>query len=440
MSKTTRRPLSVYLERKSLLMLALGFSSGLPFLLVANTLGYWLRDEGTSLAAIGFITWCGLAWTFKFLWAPLIDRASAPFLSAFGRRRSWMLLTQAIIGAGLMAMGTIGLSHGLVVLGIVAVIIAVAGASQDVVVDAWRIESARDTEELGLLTSCYTFGYRTALLATEAIILIVASRIGWSASYICYGFLVAIGMTACLLAKEPVRVAAPASKDTDAPIWTARGLFDAVTGPLIQFFKTYGATGLLMLVAISLFQIPNFFMGPMTNPLYHDIGLTKDMVGAVRGTFGLAAVFAGVAAGGFICLKLGYMRALMVGGTAQIIGTMLYAVLPYAHDPVTFAAIMAADNFSIALAGVTLVTYMSSLTTLGYTATQYALLSSVYTVFGKFLKGFSGLAVQTLAVDYGLMKAYAIFFIIAGLIGIPAILLFLLLASQRPGTAVTSKG
>jgi len=160
----------------------------------------------------------------------------------------------------------------------------------------------------------------------------------------------------------------------------------------------------------------------------------------VRGTFGLAAVFAGVAAGGFICLKLGYMRALMVGGTAQIIGTMLYAVLPYAHDPVTFAAIMAADNFSIALAGVTLVTYMSSLTTLGYTATQYALLSSVYTVFGKFLKGFSGLAVQTLAVDYGLMKAYAIFFIIAGLIGIPAILLFLLLASQRPGTAVTSKG
>jgi len=114
--------------------------------------------------------------------------------------------------------------------------------------------------------------------------------------------------------------------------------------------------------------------------------------------------------------------------------------LPYAHDPVTFAAIMAADNFSIALAGVTLVTYMSSLTTLGYTATQYALLSSVYTVFGKFLKGFSGLAVQTLAVDYGLMKAYAIFFIIAGLIGIPAILLFLLLASQRPGTAVTTKG
>lgn len=416
-------------------MLGLGFSSGLPFMLVANTLGYWLRDEGTSLAAIGFITWCGLAWTFKFLWAPLIDRTSAPFLAMLGRRRSWMLLAQCIIGAGLMAMGVIGLSHGLVALGILAVIVAAAGATQDVVVDAWRIETASSTEELGVLTSCYTFGYRAALLCTEAIILIVATRIGWSASYVCYGALAGIGITACLLGAEPL-----GEKNSTAPLWTARGLFDAITGPLIQFFKTYGALGLLMLIAISLFQIPNFVMGPMANPLYHDIGLTKDMVGAVRGTFGLAAVFAGVAAGGFLCLKLGYMRALMIGGSAQILGTMAYAVLPYHHDPMTFAFIMAADNFGIAVAGVTLVTYMSSLTTLGYTATQYALLSSVYTVFGKFLKGFSGLAVQTLSVDYGLMKAYAIFFIGAGLIGIPAILLFVLLASQNRPRANASKG
>jgi MFS transporter, PAT family, beta-lactamase induction signal transducer AmpG len=175
----------------------------------------------------------------------------------------------------------------------------------------------------------------------------------------------------------------------------------------------------------------------MTNPLYHDIGLTKDTVGAVRGTFGLVAVFLGVATGGFLCLKLGHMRALLVGGSAQILGTMAYAILPYAHDPVAFAVIMATDNFGIAVAGVTLVTYMSSLTTLGYTATQYALLSSVYTVFGKFLKGFSGLAVQTLAVDHGLMNAYAIFFLGAGLVGIPSLLLFVLLASQGRRTPTT---
>jgi len=142
-----------------------------------------------------------------------------------------------------------------------------------------------------------------------------------------------------------------------------------------------------------------------------------------------------VAAGGFLCLKLGHMRALMAGGSAQIFGTVLYAVLPYSHDPVTFAVVMAADNFGIAMAGVTLVTYMSSLTTMGYTATQYALLSSVYTVFGKFLKGFSGLLVQSLAASYGLMTAYAIFFIAAGFIGIPAILLFLWLAAKHRSAA-----
>lgn len=437
MTTAPRRGFAVYLERKSLIMLGLGFSSGLPFMLVANTLGYWLRDEGTSLSAIGFITWCGLAWTFKYLWAPLIDRTSAPFLAALGRRRSWMLLTQLVLGGGLIAMGLVGLSHGLVVLGALAVIVAAAGATQDVVVDAWRIETARDTNELGVLTSCYTFGYRAALLATEAVILILAARIGWSSAYVIYGGLAAIGLTACILAVEPNK---PAENDAaKAPLWTERGLIDAIAGPLIQFFKTHGATGLLMLIAISLFQLPNFAMGPMANPLYHDIGLSKDMVGTIRGTFGLAAVFAGVAAGGFLCLKLGHMRALMIGGSAQIIGTMLYAVLPYVHDPITFGFVMAADNFGIAMAGVSLVTYMSSLTTAGYTATQYALLSSVYTVVGKFLKGFSGLAVQSLSADYGLMKAYAIFFIAAGLIGIPAIVLFVVLASQRRQTAITHK-
>lgn len=434
MSDKPCRPLAVYLERQNLIMLALGFSSGLPFMLVANTLGYWLRDEGTSLSAIGFITWCGLAWTFKYLWAPLIDRTHAPFLKNLGRRRSWMLLAQCIIGAGLVAMGTVGISHGLAVLGGLAVMIAVAGATQDVVVDAWRIETARDPEELGVLTSSYTFGYRAALLCTEAVILIVATRIGWNASYVCYGALASVGMTACLLAIEPQKE--PTSKIAQASLLSLRGLSDAITGPLIQFFNTHGAMGALMLLAISLFQIPNFVMGPMTNPLYHDIGMTKDMVGAVRGTFGLAAVFAGVAAGGFLVLKLGRIGALVIGGTAQILGTIAYAILPYFHDPVTFAVIMAADNFGIAMAGVTLVTYMSSLTTIGYTATQYALLSSIYTVFGKFLKGFSGSVVDGLAAHFGLMEAYALFFTGAGLIGIPAILLFLLLAAQRRQQAV----
>jgi len=429
MSNRARRPLAVYLERQNLLMLALGFSSGLPFLLAGNTLGYWLREEGTSLAAIGFITWVGLAYTFKFLWAPLIDRTFAPFLMRFGRRRSWMLFTQAIILVALALMGFYGLSYGLVFLGVLAAIVTCASATQDIVVDAWRIETARDADELGVLTSAYTFGYRTALLAAEAVILLMATRIGWNSSYAVYGLLMLVGITACLFAAEPAKSVA---RKNETVLWSGRGAFDAVIGPFIAFFKAHGvAASITMLAAISLFQLPNFLMGPMANPFYHDLGLTKDTVGAVRGTFGLAAVFFGVAAGGFLVLKLGKVWALVVGGSTQVIGTIAYAILPYHHDPATFAAIMAIDNFGIAVAGVTLVTYMSSLTSIGYTATQYAWLSSVYTVFGKVLKGFTGAMVDSIAVHTGLMGAYAVFFIGAGLLGIPAILLFVWVAAQR---------
>jgi MFS transporter, PAT family, beta-lactamase induction signal transducer AmpG len=430
MKQAQNRSFAVYLERRNLIMLVLGFSSGLPFMLVNNTLGYWLREENTSLVTIGFVAWVGLAWSLKFLWAPVIDRTFAPFLSRFGKRRSWMLLTQVLILAGLVAMGLIGVGHGLAALGFTALMVAFASATQDVVVDAWRIETARDADELGVLTSSYTFGYRAALLATEAVILLVATRIGWNESYILYGCLMLLGLTACLCAAEPERRGG-LRKNAEASLCTLKGLADSIAGPFIVFFKTHGTMALLMLTAISLFQLPNFVMGPMTNPLYHDIGLSKDVVGTVRGTFGLAAVFLGVAAGGFLSLRLGHMRALMVGGTAQIVGTMAYALLPFFHGPAVFAIVMAADNFGISVAGVTLVTYMSSLTSIGYTATQYALLSSTYTWVGKILKGFSGLTVQTLAADHGLMNAYAIFFTGAGLIGIPAILLFVLLAAQR---------
>jgi PAT family beta-lactamase induction signal transducer AmpG len=429
MNQSARRPFAVYLERQNLLMLVLGFSSGLPFLLVANTLGYWLRDEGTSLKAISFITWVGFAYTFKFLWAPIIDRTSPPLLAKLGRRRSWMILMQIVICAGLITMGAVGLSHGLVTLGVVALVVAFSASTQDVTIDAWRIETARNPEELGVMTSAYTLGFRIALLSTEAVILLVATRIGWNASYVLYGCLMVVGMIACLLVREPAAQPKPAS--AIQVHGALNGLVDSIINPFVVFFRAHGTSALLMLLAISLFQLPNFLMGPMANPLYHDIGLSKDTVGVVRGTFGLGAVFAGVAAGGFAVLRLGKIGALVAGGTALVLGTMSYAILPFAHGPATFAAVMAADNFAIAMAGVTLVTYMSSLTTIGYTATQYALLSSVYTVFGKLLMGFSGSVVEALAARVGLMEAYALFFISAGLIGIPAIGLFLLLASQR---------
>jgi len=429
-----------YLSARVLTMLALGLSSGLPFNLVGNTLGYWLRDEHTTLKAIGFISWVGIAYSLKFLWAPFLDRIRVPVLGALGRRRGWILLTQLLVGSGLIAMAMLGTGHGLGILGAAALVVAFSASTQDIAIDAWRIESAKDRDDPGLLTSAYTFGFRTALLGTEAVILPVAQRIGWNAAYMVYGALILVGIIACLWAAEPMQAdKVMEEKQADAPLSSARGVFDAIAGPFIAFFRAHGSNAILVLLAISLFQLPNFVSGPMYNPMYVDLGLTKDMVGAVRGSFGLVGVFLGVAAGGYLSLRLGLMRAVIVGCFGQMFGTALYAVLPYAHDPVTFAVIMGVDNFAIALAGVTLVAYMSSLTSLGYTATQYALLSSTYAWAGKILKGFSGSAVEAMAAQYGLMNAYAGFFVGCGLIGVPALILFILLdrrLGRPPGLSV----
>lgn len=430
--------LAAYLQPHVLVMLVLGFSSGLPFVLTANTFGYWLAEEHTSLSAIGFLSWVGFAYTLKWLWAPILDRMGAPLLFRMGRRRSWIAFSQIIVGLGLIAMALSGTGHGLVQLGVCALVVAFASSTQDIAIDAFRIESANNADEQGLLISAYTIGYRVALIASDSIILFAATRVGWPTSYILYGLLMLAGLTACLFAKEPVREnAAIDPKNTDAPLWSPRGFFDAVTGPFFVFFKQHGAFALVMLLAITLYQLPNFVSGPIYGPLYVKIGLTKDMVGAVRGTFGLLGTYAGVVAGGFLSVRLGLIPAVLFGCVGEIVGTALYAILPYAHDTATFTAVMLLDNFGLGVAGVALVAYMSTLTSRGYTATQYAILTSTYALTGKFLKGFSGAVVDGLTPHIGLMNAFAAFFIGCGLIGIPSMLLFIFIARHQRKTQVS---
>ena len=412
-----------YLRPKTVAMLLLGFSSGLPFYLVGNTLGYWLRDEHTSLTWIGFSSWVGLAYSWKFLWAPLIDRVDLPLFKRLGHRRGWLMFSQIVVGLALIAMGGTGTKAGLGRLIAFALVVALASATQDIVVDAWRIESADDGDEQGLLASAYQFSYRLALLTTDSFILIVAAAVGWRMSYGIYGAGMAIGMLATWFAKEPERANVVLDEKREAPLW--RRFFNAIVGPFIAFFRAHGWLALVMLAAISLYRLPDFMMGPMANPYYHDLGLTKPTVGAVRGSIGLIATFAGIAAGGFCSLKLGYMRALVIGGILQAAATAAFATLAFAGLSIRlFAFVMAGDNFSLSFAAVALVAYMSSLTNLGYTATQYALLSSTYAWLGKILKGFSGAAVERLSTTHGLIHAYGIFFIACGLTGVPAVLLF----------------
>jgi MFS transporter, PAT family, beta-lactamase induction signal transducer AmpG len=426
-----RHVLVSFREPRVLAMLALGFSAGLPFLLTGNTLGAWLRDEGTELSAIGFLSWVGLAYSFKFVWAPLLDRVELPLLGRLGKRRSWIILAQAGVVAGLIAMTAIGPQGGLILFGAFALVVAFSSATQDIAIDAWRIEVSRSAEELGLMSAAYQLGYRCALLITNAFIFNIAARTGWELSYALMAVLMGAGVAAALFAAEP-RAETSAVANPEAPpapvvpLWTARGLHDAVVNPFLMFFKAHGSKALLLLAAISLYRLPDFIMGPMVNPFYTDLGLSRDAIGAMRAGVGLWATIAGVAAGGLCAVRLGFVPTLVLGAfLAPASNLGLTAMALIGADLGVFAAALALENFSEGFAGTALIAWMSSLTTFGYAATQYALLSSFYTILGKVLKGLSGVAVETLDRSMDLILAYGVFFAGTATIGIPSVLVAL---------------
>ncbi|HEX8568511.1 MAG TPA: MFS transporter [Caulobacteraceae bacterium] len=397
-------------DRRVLYMLLIGFGAGLPFLLTGNTLGFWLAEDGVELAAIGFLSWVGLAYSFKFLWAPIIDRFDAPLLGRLlGRRRGWMVLSQSAVGASLIAMAVIGPEGGLTLLALSAVAVAFSSATLDIVTDAWRIETAENRDDLALLTSAYQFGYRIGVIATQSLILFLATAIGWNGSYGVFGALMAIAVVATLLSREPSRAA---EQRTGLPsIWTPRGMFDAVVGPFIDFFGRHGAFALLMLLAITLYRLPDFVMGPMTAPFYLDLGLTKPEIASVRLSFGIAGTLAGIALAGLSAIRLGFTPTLLIGAFVAPASNLAYTALAVSGLSISgFSGVIFVENFSEGFAGAALVAYMSSLVGLGYTATQYALLSSFWSISGKFLKGFSGTWVEQLQAATDQMTGYALFF------------------------------
>jgi len=262
---------------------------------------------------------------------------------------------------------------------------------------------------------------------SDAWILLVANHFGWPLSYGLMAVLMGIGVVGALMARTPEQAEA-ALKDK-APLWTSGGFGDAVLGPFIAFFRAYGPLALLMLFFITLYRVPEYVIGPMINPFYHDLGLSKDLVGTIRGTVGVVGTFGGIALGGLIMAKLGPYKALFVGAALQGLAEASFSLLAiYGGDPKLFGLVMVFDNVGISAAGTILIAYMSTLTSMGYTASQYALLSSVYSLAGKFLKGFSGLVVDSLhAHGFSPMQSYGLFFIGAGLAALPSLVLCALL-------------
>ncbi|MFC3080209.1 AmpG family muropeptide MFS transporter [Phenylobacterium terrae] len=478
---STLGALAVYLERRSLVMLALGFASGLPNLLIFDTLSLWLRDAGLSLKVIAIFSLATLAYSLKFLWAPLIDRTRVPVLNKWlGHRRSWMIVTQGLVMLGLWLISGTNPAASLGLMAAFAVFVGFTAATQDIVIDAWRIEAA-STEKQGAMAAAYQWGYRIAMITAGAAPLLLADAFNWNISYGVMAALMLVGVGGALAAPKekdhlirPIHAEGlPSRPAREIPEWLARlalfalaalvlgsglaadasllaaglraiglpgageailsawemkpqgvffqlaavlvglviialaasplpgvrtrpgvYLFAALGDPLRDFFARYKGVAALILAMICLYRLPDFVLNIM-NPFYADLGYSKTEIAEVRKVFGVIMSVLGVGLGGFAVARLGLLRALVIGAFAGPLSNLVFAWLALQGSslPALFIAI-GIDNVASGLSGTCLIAYMSSLTSAGFTATQYALFSSLYALPGKLVASQSGRIVE----------------------------------------------
>jgi MFS transporter, PAT family, beta-lactamase induction signal transducer AmpG len=415
-----RSPLlaDILTDRRLALMLALGFSSGLPFLLVFSTQSAWLREAGISRTEIGLLSYVALAYTLKFLWAPVIDTFDVPGLARLlGRRRAWMLVAQLGVALGLACLAFGDPAHALGWTVGSAFLVAFAAATQDVVVDGWRIDAA-PSERQGMMSATYQLGYRLALLCAGAGALYIADFVSWKAAYLSMSAFMAVGIGACLLApRAPQNGARAESVAKDSRPFPS--LASSFVEPLADLVFRKGRMLALILALVALYRLPDFVSGVMANPLYIDLGFSKSDIATVSKLYGVWVGIAGAFAGGFAVSRLGLMPALLCGGIAASASHLMLAWLAASGarlDLLTLA--ISVENFASGFAGTALIAYMSSLTSPAYAATQYALLSSLYALPGKLVGGLSGLMVDTFG--------YPTFFAMTSTIGIPVAVLCLI--------------
>ena len=547
-----------YFERRSLVMLMLGFASGLPNLLIFDTLSIWLRESNATLAVIGFFSLATVSYALKFVWAPLVDRTTIPVLTRMlGHRRSWMLVTQAVIVLGLWLISGSNPSTALGTVALFAVMVGFAGATQDIAIDAWRIEAASDARQ-GVLAAAYQLGWRVALITAGAAPLILADLYNWNISYAVMAALMGFGVLGVLLAPRekahvirPIAVgAAPRRPASDALEWAGRlalilfaflvlgagisgtDLFGSLAGynrdgapttpfqtllasgsvgvavqlslaavglglialaclpmpgratrpgvylgssfgdPLRDFFKRFSGLALAILALICLYRLADFVLNIM-GPFYTDLGFTRTEIAEVRKVFGVIVSSAGVIVGGFSVARLGLIRTMVIGAFASPVSNLVFAWLVVQGPDLSalFVAI-GVDNFASGYAGTALIAYMSGLTSAGFTATQYALFSSLYALPGKLIASQSGRLIEAgarAAENGGLMGSltglfahlpagslaegaatsgvspaalgagYFAFFIYSSIIGVFAILLAFYVAKRQPAVEAEAR-
>ena len=504
----TRTWAEVYLAFKNpkvISLLFLGLSAGIPILLIFSTLSVWLREAGVSRTTIGFFSWAALGYAFKFIWAPLIDKLPVPVLShLMGRRRAWLLISQFLIILSLLLMSMSDPNQSLSTLAIFTVSLGFSAATQDIVIDAYRIEVA-DVDLQGVMSSAYIMGYRIGMLVAGAGALELAgffdggngySLIVWSKTYMAMAAVMGVGvMTTCIISEPKTSgqddrhlktitdylrflgcflfvvgafiwiffISADLIGETKinltknivmAPqlasflaetlrlcvavaVATALGyvlvviklvpkqvITETYLGPFKDFFRRYGKTALLILALISTYRIADIIMGVMANVFYMDLGFDKQEIGRVSKGFGLIMMLAGGFLGGALAIRYGVMKALMVGALLAAASNLLFALLAnIGNDIMALIIVISVDNLSAGIASAAFVAYLSSLTSASFTASQYALFSSIMVLLPKILAGYSGIMVESMG--------YEMFFIVTAATGIPVLALIYLVSKQE---------
>jgi MFS transporter, PAT family, beta-lactamase induction signal transducer AmpG len=427
MTDSTPPPMSwtqafaLYTRPRLLAMLALGFSAGLPLPLTGFTLRQWFSEADLQLATIGFTAWIGLAYAFKFVWSPIIDRVSVPSLGRrLGHRRSWMLPIQIGLMLAIAAMSLADPRVDPLKVAMIAVVVAFLSASQDIVIDAYRIESLRD-EEQGAGIAAYVWGYRVAMLAATsgALLLVKEFDTGWAGVYVAMALLMLVGVATCLIVREPPTRPGARLRAETPTAWFAT----AVARPFADFAKRDG--WILILAFVALFKLGEALAGVMTNPLYRSLGYSRDQVAAIASGFGFFMTLGGVAVGGVLVAKLGVARALIGTGVLQMVSNLMYVALAHGGGDIGMLWLqVGVENFTDGLADAAFVAYLSRLTNVAFTATQYALLSSLAAIPLRTLGGFAGVLAQSLG--------WTDFFLLTMLAAVPGMAIMVWLLKRYP--------
>jgi MFS transporter, PAT family, beta-lactamase induction signal transducer AmpG len=434
LSLSLMQSLSIYCQRRVLAIFVLGFSSGLPLMLVFGVLSFWLREAGVSRADIGYFSWVALAYAIKWLWSPLADHLQIPYLHhKLGRRRSWLLLSQIAVVAAVLCMASMDPQQDLALMAAFAVLLAFASATQDINVDAFRIETAPEHMQAAL-AAAYLTGYRLAMILASAGTLWLAALFsagseydltGWQLAYVVMALCMLPGLLTTLFCQEPVsilqqQITTQGSKLVRFSNW----LQQAVVAPFIDFFHRYKWQALLILALIACYRLTDVVMGIMANAFYVDMGYSKEEVASISKIYGVIMTLIGAALGGVLINKFGTVRILFLGALLSAATNLLFAALSQiGYDITWLTLIISADNLSAGIATSAFIAYLSSLVNLAFTATQYAMFSSLMLLLPKFVGGFSGSWVEQMG--------YGPFFIMTAMMGLPALVLIVLVEKYQ---------